>query len=285
MFGVGVSWGALTVVNALVTGRGAAVGVGLRTRVEVSSEAKEGWVSVRATSSSGDLLGTVYDEFLKRTRVQPLEIRALITTDLPSGMGMKSSSSVANALILALADAYNLTMSHMDVLSINASASIRAGVSYTGALDDAAACLLGGVTVTDNRLGLILRRYSAKPEKAIFLIPQNLHRPNVTMKLSSSMRCSLTTAHRLALIGRYHEALNINGAVYAYAYGYPNRPTVEAWRLGASAAGITGNGPAYVALAENGVSEEIAKKWSAYGKLIITETRNSGEDPNHGSSV
>jgi len=285
VFGVGVSWGALTVVNALVTGRGAAIGVELRTRVEVSSEAKEGWISVRATGSAGDLLGAVYDEFLRKTNVQPFDIRALITTDLPSGMGMKSSSSVANALILALADAYNLTMSHTDVLSINTSASIRAGVSYTGALDDAAACLLGGVAVTDNRLGIILRRYPAKPEKAIFLIPQNLQRPDVTKKLSSNMRCSLVTAHRLALIGRYHEALNINGAVYAYAYSYPNQPTLEAWRLGASAAGITGNGPAYVALAENGVFEEIAKKWSAYGRLIITQTRNAGEDFKHGCSV
>jgi len=285
VFGVGVSWGALTVVNALVTGRGAAIGVRLRTRVEVSSEAKEGWVNIRASGSAGDLLGAVYNEFLRKTKVQAFDIRALITTDLPGGMGMKSSSSVANALILALADAYNLTMSHMDVLSINTSASIRAGVSYTGALDDAAACLLGGVTVTDNRLGLILRRYSAKPEKAIFLIPRGLHRPDVTKKLSSDMRCSLVTAHRLALIGRYHEALNINGAVYAYAYGYPNQPTLEAWRLGASAAGITGNGPAYAALAENGVLEELTKKWSAHGKLIITETRNSEEDSNHGSSV
>jgi hypothetical protein len=71
VFGVGVSWGALTVVNALVTGRGAAIGVRLRTRVEVSSEAKEGWVNIRASGSAGDLLGAVYDEFLKKQRFKP----------------------------------------------------------------------------------------------------------------------------------------------------------------------------------------------------------------------
>ncbi|MEM0322060.1 MAG: shikimate kinase, partial [Thermoprotei archaeon] len=168
-------------------------------------------------------------------------------------------------------------MSHTDVLTLNTTASIRAGVSYTGALDDAAACLLGGVAVTDYTRGLVLRRYDARREKAVFLVPHGLLRPDVVKKLSSNMRCSLTTAHRLALVGRYHEALNLNGAVYAYAYGYPNQPIVDAWRLGASAAGITGNGPACAALAEDEVAEQIARRWSGYGRVIVTETRNGGD--------
>lgn len=274
MFGEGESWGALTVVNALATGGGAALGVNLKTTVKVSSERREGWAPIRPKASLGDLLSSVYEEFCYKMGVRPFELFASVETQLPSGVGMKSSSSVANALILALADAYNLKIEHSEVLSINTSASLKAGVSRTGALDDAAACLLGGVEVTDNLAGKILASYEAKREKAVFLIPHNAVRPSLNIRFGHLVRSVVETAHGLALRGRYHEALNLNGSVYAHAYGYDNTPIVEAWRIGASAAGITGNGPAYAALVEESMLEELCARWSAHGRLIVSETRN-----------
>ncbi len=274
VFGAGESGGALTVVNALVSGMGAALGVKLRVRVEVSDTGGPGYTTIRPRSVSGGLLDTVYHEFAERLGVKATELYVRVTSELPSGVGMKSSSSVANALILALADAYGVQVDAMDVLCINASASIRAGVSYTGALDDAAACLLGGVRVTDNHRRLILASYGAAPEAAVFLIPSGISRPDVKKLLRPQMRCSVATAHRLALTGRYHEALNLNGMVYAYAYGYPTEPIVEAWRLGVSAAGISGNGPAYAALASEEALGPLKDTWCHYGKVIITQTRD-----------
>jgi len=268
--GQGESHGALTVVNAVATGRGAALGVHLKVKAKVYLKK----LGSNTSTHRKDLVGVLCERVFDYLGVKGLAASSEVSTQIPASVGMKSSSSVANALILALADALGVKLSSNEVLMLNVESSRRAGVTYTGALDDAAACLLGGVQVTDNRNDRIVCSYSAKDEKVVFLVPYGYMRPDVNSCISSSLRENVSTAYSLALRGRYHDAINLNGSVYSAALGYPGEPSVVALRNGATAAGLTGNGPAYAALVSSSSLASLVDAWSGLGKTMVTEVYN-----------
>ncbi|MDO5846189.1 MAG: hypothetical protein Q4Q04_04610, partial [Methanocorpusculum sp.] len=55
--------------------------------------------------------------------------------------------------------------------TLGAKASIAAKISITGAYDDAAACLLGGLVFTDNKNMRLLRRTAMPEEYAVVILP------------------------------------------------------------------------------------------------------------------
>lgn len=266
MEGYGVSHGALSIVNAVPLGRGAALGVSLATRVRVRL------LSHAAGVTRKDFLGLLAKKVFERVGVQGLDAEISVDTQIPQGVGMKSSSAVANALILALLDALGVELGNAEALDLNATVSKEAGVSITGAFDDAAACLLGGVQVTDNTRRLILKSYTAKQEKVVFLVPSGTKRRDI--RISLSLRESLKTAFSLALRGRYLDAMNLNGTAFAIAQDYALGPAIAAWRAGADACGMTGNGPAYAALVDNGSLHEVLETWKKFGEVIVAEVYN-----------
>jgi shikimate kinase len=269
MQGEGVSHGAMTVVNAVSTGRGAALGVDLKVKVKVNILERETTVSTGST-----LLDVVCKRFLERMGVNGLGVKLSIESEIPQAVGMKSSSAVVNALILALADALGTKLEAKQVLKMNAQYSREAGVSITGAIDDAAACLLGGIRVTDNTQDAIVKSYAAKEEKVVFLIPKGVTRVDFKSKIDASLKHNALTAYTLALIGKYYEAINLNGFVYAHAFGYPEEPIILARRCGAVACGLSGNGPACAALVEEENLEKLIECWGEIGRIIVSRVYN-----------
>ena len=146
----GYAWanGAATVLNAVATWKGAAFGIELKTRAEVE------------LNNSGDILGDVpgMDTRLIETCVRMVQERlgysygAVVRTysEIPVAGGLKSSSTAANATVLATLDALQEEMDPVEAAKIGVAAAREVGVTITGALDDALASMLGGVVVTDN---------------------------------------------------------------------------------------------------------------------------------------
>ncbi|MFB6295476.1 MAG: shikimate kinase, partial [Halobacteriales archaeon] len=87
-------------------------------------------------------------------------------SEVPMAAGLKSSSAAANATVLATLDALadavaddpgaadaehgSAAIERVDACRMGVQAARDAGVTVTGAFDDASASMLGGVTVTDN---------------------------------------------------------------------------------------------------------------------------------------
>src|SRR2546430_1817441 len=68
------------------------------------------------------------------------------TSTIPVGVGLKTSSSSSTAIALAVHAALGKrTVDPKRVLDCSVDASLASGASVTGALDDAAGCLLGGI--------------------------------------------------------------------------------------------------------------------------------------------
>ncbi len=152
--------GAGTVVNALATGRGSAFALDLETtatvRLDPDADAVSGAI---AGAPDGDT--TLIERCVERCvdRYGTGEGGTVETaSDVPTAAGLKSSSAAANATVLATLSALGLEaandpdadVSKTEACRVGVRAARDAGVTVTGAFDDASASMLGGVTVTDN---------------------------------------------------------------------------------------------------------------------------------------
>jgi shikimate kinase len=274
--GRGEAAGAVTIVNAIAAGKGCAVGIDLRTWAEVELVPGEG-VEVRMEGLPDEpsrLAELCVQAVLEHFSISK---RALVRTgsQIPVSRGLKSSSAAANAVLLATLDALKAEMPAIDILKINADASIRAGVSITGALDDAAASLLGGVVFTDNHARTLLRRERFDlSDRVVIAVPDRMIRKSGLPKERIALYRPLAEeAFRLAWDGEYVKAMTLNSLIYGAALGLDQELSIKALRAGAVASGISGTGPAVAAFVDDTCERQVAE---AMGKQSLTARVHQG---------
>lgn len=251
MSAVGTAGGAGTVVNAMATGRGCAFG--LRLRVEARVRPDERW----SVFSGGRRLA------LSRARLAfeaarrvpaggrtPGPLRIDIRSEIPPERGLKSSSAIAVAVIRACLRHQGRRWSAGRILEAAAEAGLASGTSLTGAFDDAAACLLGGVVVTDNTRRQIVRRFNLPSRlSALVHVPKRrLPTAQVRGTRFDGVRPIVDEAWNLARRGEIRDAMLLNTTAYAPLFGHRARFTLDALAAGAFSAGLSGKGPAEIAL-------------------------------------
>jgi len=285
MRGVGEATSAITVVNALSCGVGAAVGIALSTRatVELASNGAGGIakagpsVAAGATRVVRAALAFAIGRFAPGGSV-PVHLE--ITSSVPVGVGLKSSSAVASAVVRAVANAVGRSPTAAEVAALAAEAGRASGVSATGAYDDALAGLVDGVVVTDNRRDRLLERRPLDPGLAVALwIPSGTHPsvPSVAQRFWADGDAGRSAAEA-ARSGRFWEAMSENSEIVERAMGYSYRPLRQ--RLlehGALGAGTSGLGPALAAV---GPRERIGTLLGMFprgqGRAIAVEFSRSG---------
>jgi shikimate kinase len=67
-----------------------------------------------------------------------------------------------------------------------------------------------------------------------------------------------------ALRGNYWTALTLNGLLYSAALNLDPKPAIDALEAGAVASGLSGKGPAVVAVAQGKNVNRVVKAWTAY---------------------
>ena len=80
--------------------------------------------------------------------------------------------------------------------------------------------------------------------------PRVITKPSLLGTDFSTIRPEVEEAFRLALGGEYFRAIEANSAAYAPLLGVDEGPAIRARAAGAVAAGVTGTGPAIIALAK-----------------------------------
>ncbi len=149
------TFGAVSIVNAIASGRGATASVRLTTEAEVEMEASKGdWeVYVNGERSGSGLAVETVRLAIKAAGKDPgaFSGRVRTTSSVPIGVGLKTSSASSTAIAIAVSAALGQkAFDPKKVLDCSVEASLASGASVTGALDDAAGCLLGGVNMTNN---------------------------------------------------------------------------------------------------------------------------------------
>lgn len=255
-------FGASTIVNALATGRGAAFGIRLCVEVEADVLAHSGKLAIEVQpEDAGTALARACVERVSRKFDMQLSGRVATRSAIPPSRGLKSSSAAANALVLAVARSVGKEFDDLETLKLGVDAAFDAGVTITGAFDDACATYFGGVVMTDNRQQAILGRDRMPPNLvAVLAIPlDKIEKPSLKGFDFSPIAREVEDAFADALAGNYGPALERNGRAYCRVLGIDSTPAERAKRAGALAAGLTGTGPAFVALCRQTMAPAVAR--------------------------
>src|SRR5437879_7619492 len=244
-------FGAGTIVNAIAIGRGAAFGLALR--VTATAETKHEDLDARVNVPDGldPALVRSCAERVLRLSAQEVGIEVTVTSEIPVSRGLKSSSAVANAVVLACAQALGAPLEPLQVIGIGVDAALDAGVTITGAFDDACASFFGGIVATDNRARklLVADRFPSGLVAVVEVPDRTITKSSLKGTDFVPIRPQVEEAFRLALRGDYFQALEVNSAAYAPLLGVDESPAIRARAAGAKAAGVTGTGPSIPALA------------------------------------
>jgi shikimate kinase len=271
------SHSAITVVSAFSSGKGVTVGIDIPCTVRVGMQKRNtGDPTITIFSKVEDrnqLIQTAVKRSLDFLRVKipsDKSLRITVDSQIPAAVGLKSSSAVSVAVTKAIFDLFlqdSLKNNTQEILKLSCESSIRAGASLTGAFDDAAAGLLGGLVFSNNTRFKMLRHES---------LPENIGRvvkilvPKSQKKLTSSL--NLDTYHsfrkqsleavKFASSGIFIQAMLLNSVIHAVIHQYSMHPVVSSIAEGASASGITGKGPAIAAICPNQkISKHVERRW------------------------
>ncbi len=262
----------------MATGKGAAFGVELRLRAEVELDRGARVIRGEAGGENPKLVELCVKKVLARCGERCGGVVRTFS-EIPVAVGLSSSSAAANAAVLATFAALGVEPRPREVLELGIEASFEAGVTLTGAFDDAAASLLGCGVVTDNLRRKILKKFSIPPSHRvlIFVPPSKLYTSAVKGSMFRGVRDFVEEAHRQARSGNILGAMTLNGLIYSHALGYSPQIALDAISKGALAAGLTGKGPAVVAISLPEDAGRIRKVWERRkGRIIVTSPSNVG---------
>lgn len=268
--------GAGTVINAIATWKGSAFGIDLFTEAEVKLSGSDRITGTIAEGGNPQLIERCVELVFARYGYDGgAAVRT--SSQVPIASGLKSSSAAANAVVLAALDAIGEIMEPIEAALLGVQAAKDVGVTITGALDDAAASMLGGVVVTDNRSLELISREEIESEVVIYAPDKKAFSSQTDVARSRLVAPWVDMAYELALKGEYIKAMTLNGFLYCSALGFDTEPMLAALDLGITGVSLSGTGPAYVALADGKKADELADAWLALdGKVIRTKVNNSG---------
>lgn len=265
--------GAISLVNAMATGYGATLGTSLTTTATVTVSPGRGLV-VNSRAQSSRLMSMTVGNVVPHEQLRRHRINICVTSQAPTGCGLKTSSSVSTAVAMACASIFNPDMSEKDVLAAGVKASIRSGVSMTGAYDDVCGCYYGGFNVTHNTRTKLVGRNNSPPGLAsIIFVPSRRRRRGV--KNLRTMAGMLKMCWNAARDERYWNAMTMNGLTLSAIMGPDPRLLNALLEAGALGASLSGNGPAVAAVAKTEDVRNVEKVFKTLeGRTIITAINN-----------
>ncbi|MDD1740172.1 MAG: shikimate kinase [Methanothrix sp.] len=282
MIGCGRAGGAATILNAVANWKGSAFGIGLMTYAQVELD-HTGTIRGDVPGLDTRLIETCVAMVLERLGYS---YGAVVRTksDIPVASGLKSSSTAANATVLATLDALQEDMDPIEAAKIGVAAARKAGVTITGALDDALASMLGGVVVTDNREMMLMKREEFDTPVVILSPDRKLFSGETSVSRSRLISPVADVVYDLAMRGDYGRAMTINGLAYCAALGLSAEPVLLALQAGARGASLSGTGPSYAAIIDESRVEELEAAWRPLGgKVIRTYSNNKGASKGEGT--
>ena len=273
--------GAVSLVNAIATGSGAAVGID--TFVKTTLEVKEGtgiYITSDNKTISSRLINKVIQNSVPKKQLEKTRLELDFQSNIPTGYGLKSSSAISTAVSMACSKAFQRKFTDKKILKIGVESSIQTKVSLTGAYDDACACYYGGFNVTNNyKRNLVLRRPAPNNLQAIIFLPKSRKRGN--LKKLKNFKPAFEKAWELAKNGDYWNASILNGIATSSILNSNPELIFKLIEKGAIGATISGNGPSIMAITKKGHNSNIKKEFSSLeGNIIISNINNKKAEVN-----
>lgn len=281
MIGRGTAFSAVSVINAIPCGIGATIGICLSTEAEFipGGPTLEIYIENDPTEDSS-LARLCVQRTLERLQIPESNGELRIRSEIPIARGLKSSSAAANAIISAVSRSQGVELDRMEVVRLGVRCAMEAGVTVTGAFDDACGSMFGGLVMTDNRCNEVLMARDVEPMDVILHVPEL----KITKKDARLIRLREVCDQMQQIIAMVEEdpltAMNRNGELVSRTLGLDNSTAEKALRKGALAAGMSGTGPAVAILTAPGRGKTLMGEMDMDG-LIMTRTRRREHGFNH----
>ena len=267
--------GAISIVNAIATGKGAALGISKKVNVEMETSYGKGVIiEVENKSMSSRLINRVIEKIVTKNELSKTKLKVSLDTEIPTGYGLKSSSAISTAVAMTCAKLFKPNMNDTEILNAGVKASIETKVSLTGAYDDACACYYGGFVVTDNyKKKLIRSEKCLNHVSAVIFIPKSRKRGNV--KKLKTLSADFEQAWNLAKKSDYWNAMNLNGIATSTILSSEPEIILKLIENGAIGASVSGNGPSIAAIVKNNAVSKIEKIFSTLeGNTTVAQINN-----------
>ena len=268
-------FGAVSIVNAIATGKGSTLGID--TFVETTLTKKEGkgiHITSENKSISSRLINKLIENMIPKKILDNTKLELDFKSNIPTGYGLKSSSAISSAVVLSCAKAFGKTMSDDEILKLGAKTSIQTKISITGAYDDACACHFGGFNVTDNsKMRLLHREIAPKDLQAIIFLPKSRKRGN--LKKLKEFKDAFEKSWQLAKNSDYWNAAILNGIATSSILNSEPNLIMKLMEKGALCATVSGNGPSIMAITDRKNKSRVQKEFSGLdGKIMISNINN-----------
>lgn len=267
--------GAISIVSAIASGKGAALGI--TPKVEVIMESMPGsGISIKSASQnlSSRLITRTIEKIVSKKQLSETKLNLLLNSEIPTGYGLKSSSAISSAVALAAAKLFKQKIDDSKILLAGVNASIETKVSLTGAYDDACACYYGGFMVTDNYKRKIISSKKAPTNlKVVIFIPKSRKRGNI--KKLKTLNTVFERAWNFAKNEDYWNAMILNGFATSSILNSDPKLITQLVEKGAIGASISGNGPSVAVVTKQSNISRIKKVFSSLeGRVTVTQINN-----------
>ena len=269
--GFGVSHGAITVINAIPCGTGSTIGIGLRTTATFTPGGPVKNIKILNDPVENTEMARICVETALHHIGQELSGWTLeVDSEIPVSRGLKSSSSACNAIISAVLEEFNFKMDTVEMIRMGVNCARSAGVTVTGAFDDACGCHLGGLIVTDNEKDEIIESRDFDEYDVVICVPdRKIRKQSITKEMFIPIKDEMNEVVKMVSEDPFG-AMNLNGKLISSILEEDDSVVDFAMKNGALAAGISGTGPGIAIITEKGYGETLAE---LLGGSIITKTR------------
>lgn len=280
MHGVAEAPAAISLVNAIPAGRGAAAAIDRHVTARVTLDADSGEVT-GATTDGRPVDTTLIERCVAATTAaygDGAGGHVETSAEVPAAVGLKTSSAAANATIVATLEALGCVddVDPVDAMHLGVDVAREVGVTVTGALDDAAASMLGGLVLTDNTHDRVLEH--RRRAGTVVVVYPTARQPTAAVDVASLEAVAPLGTLAADLVADGHEALGmaVNGLGVAAALELDTE-VLAAGLSATPAVSYSGTGPAVAAIVtDEAAVDALSDAWDGWGEVLVTSLDNRG---------
>jgi len=276
VYGSGRAHGGISLLHALGCGNGSSTPIDLWTHVGL----------VEGTSiPEGDehkLLQLLLEAWKERDLPLPSgQIGWLVKSDIPSGMGLKSSSALLMAAVNALSTGNSVILSDNVTFNLISAIQTKAGCSISGGKDDIAVANFPATWIVDaNAGGTGLLQQIDFPEREVIIVLRDMRKGVVEIQSFEDLRTRFEQIVLQLRNGSPINAFRMNGQAVAEALNDQEALQIceDIEILFGCPAAISGSGPAIAVLCEAEQAELVKEHIKSKGLEFIHTSTHHGVD-------
>ncbi len=278
-----VGHGSLSFISGLSSGYAAAMGINLPLKIEINlikDKVDAEFLVVGEWNKDTKLIDRLRRDFIIRyLNRKKVGLKIKIESSIPSGIGLKSGTSIAVHVLYGISQLLDLSLSENDIIHAAMNISRSSGAYILGSLDGIYASFKGGVVYTDNMGGRVISWFTGVPSYTILIGYKDSTHENLINTTREIRRYGelFKKIFDVGQKGGHLKAVTLNGLLFSLLTNMDYETLVEMLSEGAVAAGVAGNGPSISIFCKHESVKHLRRILHKRGyKVLLTKPTSEG---------